>query len=79
MIHKYITFLKGECVVEILTVYYIECIIAIPVKLIEIQISPMFRNALHFYTPLIFFVLLKCTSLIKIFIFSYMPSSESTK
>ena len=54
MIHKYITFSKGECVVEILTVYYIECIIAIPVKLIEIQISPMFRNALHFFTPMIF-------------------------
>ena len=54
MIHKYITFSNGEYVVEILTVYYIECIIAIPVKLIEIQISPMFRNALHFYTPMIF-------------------------
>ena len=57
MIHKYITFSKGECVVEILTVYYIECIIAIPVKLIKIQISPMFRNALHFYSPMIFCII----------------------
>ena len=54
MIHKYITFSNGEYVFEILTVYYIECIIAKPVKLIEIQIFPMFRNALHSYIPMIF-------------------------